>query len=300
MAEIDADDVARLRIALARIARVLDRQSRGHTLTGTQASVLATAARLGPVRITELAEIEGINPTMMSRIVGKLEDAGLLHRRADPDDRRAALVEPTTAGRELQRHVREERTRLLAEQARRAPGRARRRRARRTAPPRSARHGAPQPHTRRTPLDHALRRPPPGVLVAGQPELPPLHPRPGRLARGHLDADDRPVLAGARAHRLGRRARRRHRPPDPADAAARPLRGRRRRPHGQAPPHDRPAGRDGRAGAGARPADDHRRSSRSGRSTCWHCCSGSTTASRTRPGSRSCWRWSAPTICATP
>jgi len=67
------------------------------------------------VRITELAEIEGINPTMMSRIVGKLEDAGLLHRRADPDDRRAALVEPTTAGRELQRHVREERTRLLAE-----------------------------------------------------------------------------------------------------------------------------------------------------------------------------------------
>jgi DNA-binding MarR family transcriptional regulator len=115
VAEIDGEDVARLRIALARIARALDRQSRGHTLTGTQASVLATAARLGPVRITELAEIEGINPTMMSRIVGKLEDAGLLHRRADPDDRRAALVEPTTAGRELQRRVREERTRLLSE-----------------------------------------------------------------------------------------------------------------------------------------------------------------------------------------
>ena len=115
MAEIDGDDVVRLRIALARIARALDRQSRGHSLTGTQASVLATAARLGPVRITELAEVEGINPTMLSRIVGKLEDAGLLHRRADPDDRRAALVEPTTAGRELQRHVREERTRLLAE-----------------------------------------------------------------------------------------------------------------------------------------------------------------------------------------
>jgi len=114
--EIDADDIARLRIALARIARVLDRQSRGHTITGTQASVLATAARLGPLRITELAEFEGINPTMMSRIVGKLEDAGLLHRNADPDDRRAALVEATPAGRELQRHVREERTRLLAEQ----------------------------------------------------------------------------------------------------------------------------------------------------------------------------------------
>ena len=115
MAELDAEDVTRLRIALTRITRVLDRQSRGHTLTGTQASVLATAARLGPVRITELAEIEGINPTMLSRIVGKLEDAGLLHRQADPDDRRAALVEPTDAGRELQRRVREERTRLLVE-----------------------------------------------------------------------------------------------------------------------------------------------------------------------------------------
>jgi len=115
MAEFDADDVARLRIAFTRITRVLDRQSRGHTLTGTQASVLATAARLGPVRITELAEIEGINPTMLSRIVGKLEDAGLLHRRPDPDDRRAALVEPTDAGWELHRRVREERTRLLAE-----------------------------------------------------------------------------------------------------------------------------------------------------------------------------------------
>ena len=123
MASIDGEDVARLRIVLARIARALDRQSRGHTLTGTQASVLATAARLGPVRITELAEIEGINPTMMSRIVGKLEDAGLLHRRADPEDRRAALVEPTTTGRELQRHVREERTRLLAEHLATLPAR---------------------------------------------------------------------------------------------------------------------------------------------------------------------------------
>jgi len=123
VAGLDAEDVARLRIALTRITRALDRQSRGRTLTGTQASVLATAARLGPVRITELAEIEGINPTMLSRIVGKLEDAGLLHRLPDPDDRRAALVEPTDAGRELQRHVREERTRLLAEHVAALPDR---------------------------------------------------------------------------------------------------------------------------------------------------------------------------------
>jgi DNA-binding MarR family transcriptional regulator len=111
----DAEDVARLRIALARIARVLDRQSRGHALTGTQASVLGTAARLGPIRISELAEIEGVNPTMLSRIVAKLEEAGLLHRHPDPDDRRAALVEPTAEGRALQQRLRAERSRLLAE-----------------------------------------------------------------------------------------------------------------------------------------------------------------------------------------
>ncbi len=121
MPEPDAEDVARLRGALARIARALDRQTRGHVLTRTQASVLATAARLGPMRITELAEIEGVNPTMLSRIVAKLEDTGLLHRHPDPDDRRAALVEATAEGRALQRRLRDERTRLLAEHLARLP-----------------------------------------------------------------------------------------------------------------------------------------------------------------------------------
>lgn len=127
MAEHDPDYVARLRVALARIARGLDRQSRGEsygpsygpqhgsTLTRTQASVLGTAARRGPLRVTELAEIEGVNPTMLSRIVGKLEEARLLVRRADPDDRRAALIEPTAEGRCLHERLRDERTRLLAE-----------------------------------------------------------------------------------------------------------------------------------------------------------------------------------------
>ncbi|WP_219413046.1 MarR family winged helix-turn-helix transcriptional regulator [Pseudonocardia nigra] len=109
----DAEDVARLRIALARISRMLDRQSRGDSLTRTQTSVLGTVARLGPVRISELAEIEGVNPTMLSRIVAKLEDAGLLRRRPDPADGRAALVEVTDAGAAEHRRLRTERTQLL-------------------------------------------------------------------------------------------------------------------------------------------------------------------------------------------
>jgi DNA-binding MarR family transcriptional regulator len=110
----DAEDLARLRVALARIARALDRQTRGDALTRTQASALATIARLGPVRISEVAEIEGVNPTMLSRIVGKLEDAGLLRRTPDPDDGRAARVEATAEGAALTARLRAERTELLA------------------------------------------------------------------------------------------------------------------------------------------------------------------------------------------
>ena len=109
----DAEDVARFRIALARISRFLDRQSRGDRLTRTQTSVLASVVRLGPIRLSELADIEGVNPTMLSRIVAKLEDAGLLRRRPDPADGRAVLVEATEVGRTEQRRLRAERTELL-------------------------------------------------------------------------------------------------------------------------------------------------------------------------------------------
>ena len=121
-AGFDGEDVARLRIALARISRLLDRQSRGRELTRTQSSVLATVARRGPLRLSELAESEGLNPTMLSRIVAKLEQAGLLHRSPDPDDGRAARVELTPEGIELNRRQRAERTQLLTDRLAALPG----------------------------------------------------------------------------------------------------------------------------------------------------------------------------------
>jgi DNA-binding MarR family transcriptional regulator len=118
----DEEDVARLRIALARISRHLDRHARGDALTRTQTSVLGTVIRLGPMRISELAEVEGVNPTMLSRIVAKLEDAGLLRRRPDPADGRAALVEITEEGRAVGLRLRTERTRLLTARLTTMPG----------------------------------------------------------------------------------------------------------------------------------------------------------------------------------
>lgn len=112
---MDADEIARLRIALARISRFVDRQVSGDGMTRTQLSVLASTARWGPIGLSNLAELEGVNPTMLSRIVGKLEAAGLLSRLPDPDDHRAVRVEVTPEGRALQDRLRGERTRLFAE-----------------------------------------------------------------------------------------------------------------------------------------------------------------------------------------
>ena len=69
--------------------------------------------RSGPIRLSELAAIEGINPTMLSRVVGDLTAAGLLQRVSDPEDRRAALVQATSEGRELVERIRRERTDVL-------------------------------------------------------------------------------------------------------------------------------------------------------------------------------------------
>ncbi|MBV9046889.1 MAG: winged helix-turn-helix transcriptional regulator [Solirubrobacterales bacterium] len=79
-------------------------------MTPTRLSLLFTLIRQGPIRLSELAAMEGINPTMLSRIVGDLTDAGLLERTCDPVDRRAAQVTVTPGGRRLAEEMRSERT----------------------------------------------------------------------------------------------------------------------------------------------------------------------------------------------
>jgi DNA-binding MarR family transcriptional regulator len=107
-------DVDRLRIALGRIARQVDRQVSGDGMTRTQLSVLATIARHGPLGLGELADIEGLNPTMLSRVLGKLEASGLVSRAASEADRRAVRVQTTAAGRALQQRLRRQRSQLFA------------------------------------------------------------------------------------------------------------------------------------------------------------------------------------------
>ena len=111
--DIDDETVARLRMAIGRISRLLDRQSAAPELTRTQLSVLSTVARRGPLRAGDLADIEGLNPTLLSRVIGKLDDAGYVRKSADPHDARATLVEVTAAGAKEHQRMRAERSRLL-------------------------------------------------------------------------------------------------------------------------------------------------------------------------------------------
>jgi DNA-binding MarR family transcriptional regulator len=109
------EDVVRLRGALARIARSIDRQVSGDGLTRTQLSVLGTVARKGSIGVGELADAEGLNPTMLSRMVGKLEASGLLSRVPDARDGRVVIVQITEAGAALQERLRAERTQLFVD-----------------------------------------------------------------------------------------------------------------------------------------------------------------------------------------
>jgi DNA-binding MarR family transcriptional regulator len=112
---MDAELVARLRGVIPRLARELNDTSTGEGLTPTQYSVLALVRGRGPLGLTELTELEGLNPTMLSRIIKVLDERGLIRRMPDPNDMRAARLEATPDGEQVHDRVRAQRTLLLSE-----------------------------------------------------------------------------------------------------------------------------------------------------------------------------------------
>lgn len=109
---LDLDTAARLRQVIGRLSRRLrsTAAARDAGLTPTAISLLLAVARAGRVRLSELAEAEGINPTMLSRVIAGMVQDDLLERSSDEGDRRAAWIEPTAAGRRLAERMRRERT----------------------------------------------------------------------------------------------------------------------------------------------------------------------------------------------
>jgi DNA-binding MarR family transcriptional regulator len=112
---LDVETAARLRTAIGRITRRLRPTVAGKDagLTPTKRAVLLQVVREGPIRLSALADAEGLNPTMLSRVIAGLAEDGLLERTCDAGDRRAAWVRPTAAGRRLAERMRRERTDAL-------------------------------------------------------------------------------------------------------------------------------------------------------------------------------------------
>src|SRR5579872_4961725 len=84
-------DVTRLRVALARLSRRLRRHEVAG-LTPTQLAALATVEQAGPMRLGDLAAIEGIAPSTLTRLVAALEESGYVRRSPDPADARATTL----------------------------------------------------------------------------------------------------------------------------------------------------------------------------------------------------------------
>jgi DNA-binding MarR family transcriptional regulator len=115
LTKLDLETAGRLRMVLGKLSRRLrpTPAARAAGLTPTRSSVLLTIVREGPIRLSDLADAEGINPTQLSRAIAHLIETGLVERAADEGDRRAAWVKPTPAAKRLTERIRRERTDAL-------------------------------------------------------------------------------------------------------------------------------------------------------------------------------------------
>jgi DNA-binding MarR family transcriptional regulator len=73
----------------------------GLTFARYEALVLLVFSSRGSLPLGKMGERLQVHPTSVTSIVRRLETAGLVERRAHPDDGRAVLAEITPAGRDL-------------------------------------------------------------------------------------------------------------------------------------------------------------------------------------------------------
>ena len=83
------------------LRKAFDRRAVGLGVTRAQWKVLFRLDRKPGLRQIELADMLDIEPITLSRIVDRLEESGLVERRADPSDRRAWRLHVTAAAQPL-------------------------------------------------------------------------------------------------------------------------------------------------------------------------------------------------------
>ena len=110
---------SQLRMSVMRLARRLRNERADFSLSLNQLAVLATLDRHGPLTPRELAAHEKVQPPSMTRILGVLEERGLVVRTPHPTDGRQVLVADTPEATALLREDRRRRdvwlSRRLAE-----------------------------------------------------------------------------------------------------------------------------------------------------------------------------------------
>src|SRR5580765_3090506 len=88
------------------LRKAFDRRAVGLGVTRAQWKVLFRLTRQPGMRQIELADMLDIEPITLSRIVDRLEEAGLVERAADPADRRAWRLHVTARAQPLIKKLR--------------------------------------------------------------------------------------------------------------------------------------------------------------------------------------------------
>lgn len=106
------ETAARLALAIGGLNRRMLRATAG--LSHGMLSALASIVKVGPLRLGDLAQREGIAAATVTRLVAHLESLGLVAREVDASDRRAFFIEATPAGIDYILRARSDRADVIA------------------------------------------------------------------------------------------------------------------------------------------------------------------------------------------
>ena len=90
-----------------RYVRLFERLAQGTGLNLTTCRVLAYLERHQGVSQTRLAELAGIEPMALVRVLDRLQAEGLVRRQPDPEDRRAHRLELCAAAQPVLQRIRQ-------------------------------------------------------------------------------------------------------------------------------------------------------------------------------------------------
>jgi DNA-binding MarR family transcriptional regulator len=112
---VAADELAKtLRESIQRLSRRVRQARPVGDLTFSQLSALTSLQLAGALTPRELADTERVQPPTMTKIVGKLEERGLVERTPHPTDGRQVILSATEKGRAVYAQFEKARNEWLA------------------------------------------------------------------------------------------------------------------------------------------------------------------------------------------